>query len=240
MRGLSLFASIALCGACFSPSDDGDLTDGLGTSSGSGSESSTSATATGTPTASGTQGETATDATEGETGSSSAGTSDGDDVATMPLDTSTGHGSESTSSAGGCGDGVLDDLEECDGTEGCTPTCELEHFECHPVLQVGCPEGSQCNWDVFDDDFTCAAMGDVGYGGACTSMENLYCEPGHICSNAASLSNCASSACCTNFCDTDNGDADCFAPLSCVSFWQVGFGKAPGPGLDDVGICVIP
>jgi len=200
--------------------------------------SSTSATDTGSAT------DTANDATTIDTGSTtSPATSDIGEGTTAPADDTTDATdtpAESTSSGAGCGDGVVEDVEECDGGEGCTASCELEHFECHPLLQVGCPEGSQCIWDVADDNFTCAAMGDVGYGGECTSVMNLYCEPGHICVNEASFQNCLSSACCSNYCDTDNGDADCFAPLSCVSFWQVGFGDAPGPGLDDVGICVVP
>lgn len=169
-----------------------------------------------------------------DTGTTDTGTTD---TGTTDTTDTTDTGTSETTDGDMCGNDVEEGDEECDGGPGCAD-CKLTDFECNPLTQVDCPDGSQCTWDVFDNNFTCAAEGDVSYGNECTSMKNLYCEPGLICVNANNFPNCNVGACCSNYCNVNNGNADCFPPLECVSFWQVGYSKMGKMGLDHVGICL--
>ncbi len=111
----------------------------------------------------------------------------------------------------------------------CLPTCD-------PIIQ-DCPDGLGCY--PVDAGFFCAPDGS-GAGGAqgdpCTSING--CDPSLMCVNAAAYGPlCGAAACCTAFCNVDDGDTCPVGAQECVSFFADGM--AP-PGFEEVGVCVEP
>ncbi len=107
---------------------------------------------------------------------------------------------------------------------------------CNPLLQ-DCPNSEGC-YDSPDGFFVCFADAS-GAGGLdgdpCPPAdgENL-CDPGLWCGPGSS--GCVGVNCCTPYCDLSG--PSCTAPDECVSFYGDP-GNAP-PGLEDVGVCVVP
>lgn len=165
--------------------------------------SGTSATMTGTPTTSADSGDTST-TQEPTTSGSGETSSDGD---TSGTDTSSGETTESTSTTGetsnDCGNGVIDDDEDCDGdaivqtcaglgflggTLGCTDVCGFDIAEC---LIFACGNGvcdsaedsCNCGQDCADDPNACSSCecGEPPDGG-CGCDEDCF-EAGNCCDN---------------------------------------------------------
>jgi len=156
-----------------------------------------------------------------------------------------------TATSGGTGEGVC--LEFCvpnapnqcqsDGStcqsfhDGILPLCAES---CDPVLQ-DCPNVMGC-YAAFDD-FICVNLDQAGAGDdgdECHAIQS--CVPGLVCvSPDAYGPGCTGEACCTAFCDVNDGGAGnpaCVNPAhECVPWWAPG--QAP-PGRDDVGACIIP
>ncbi|MCA9716494.1 MAG: ribulose phosphate epimerase [Myxococcales bacterium] len=111
---------------------------------------------------------------------------------------------------------------------------------CNPIV-VDCPEGQICFPTSTDDGkFICDfdASGDQGvYGDPCEFIN--VCDPGLFCADAASVPGCVDSlGCCTPFCDTENPvcpDQD--QGVECVKWHEPG---TEPPGLENIGVCIIP
>lgn len=109
---------------------------------------------------------------------------------------------------------------------------------CDPLLG-DCPDGMGCYSVGLPAEFGCVWTYTPGaYGDPCTFLND--CDPGNWCASSDVLPPaCTDSSCCTPFCDV-NGPASCPDPelgVTCVQWYDPG--EAP-PGLEDVGVCVIP
>jgi hypothetical protein len=122
--------------------------------------------------------------------------------------------------------------------DGVLPICEEE---CDPVLQ-NCPNDMVCVWAF--DIFICAYSGEPGtgdYGDDCYTVQS--CLPGLVCVSADAYGpDCTGGdACCTAFCDINDGGAGnprCINPAhECVPWFEAG--QAP-QGYEHVGACMIP
>lgn len=135
----------------------------------------------------------------------------------------------------------------CDGTdESCPPdqSCAIYNdgvlpiclVACDPLIQ-DCTDGQSCI-DTPNQTFICFndASGEAGADGDACPPEHgeNSCDPGMWC--GAGSFGCEDVNCCTPFCDL--GGNDCTSPDECVSFFGDA-GSAP-PGLEDVGVCVLP
>lgn len=237
-------------------------TDGTGTTgSGSVGSSSGSATSGSDTTGRGTSGTTTDDPGTGSTGQTASGTgTTGDGTTTTGSSSATGDGTglgtsggtgttgaidPTTSGTGAttgepdpCGNGQLDPQEVCDPgpayaySDGCLPSCTLEHFECNPLVDIACPTlGQKCAAD--GDTFGCfTGGGGTPAGDPCTT--NAQCDPGTLCLGGDL--DCAATDCCTPFCDV-NDASSCPPGKICSSWWSFSFATPAGPGLDHLGIC---
>jgi hypothetical protein len=151
-----------------------------------------------------------------------------------------------TKTSGDTGDGVCYEFcipntpDQClDGggtcipfNDGVLPMCQTT---CDPLVQ-DCPPEMGCY--AAYDNFVCARPGvDDGKGNDgddCYTIQS--CLPGNVCVGAGSLEGCTGDRCCTPICDLSMADP-CTAPETCTAWFEEG--SAP-PGLEDVGVCVIP
>lgn len=114
--------------------------------------------------------------------------------------------------------------------------------QCDPLLQ-DCPDGDLCIGE--GEGFVCAWDASDGMAPAGTPCEFInVCNPGLFCASSQFYPdpNCVDSlGCCTQFCDLQNGNADCAGLLDgmaeCVAWFEMGM--AP-PQFENVGGCGIP
>lgn len=219
--------------ACFAEPDDGCATDSCGAAGSSGGSASTGEPATTTSPS------TATTASAPATGDSSAGD---DTTASDAGSSSVGAVDGSSTGAELCGNGVLDPGEECDGTEACTG-CELDNFDCNPLNNAGCPDGSKC---AFNDDtglFWCLPflMDTPGglHEGNCFSggPQDDWCDVGLACMPAVTNGACTEGACCVEFCDIFDAAFECAQKGDECIVWFLP--DAPD-GLEWLGFCGTP
>ncbi len=155
-----------------------------------------------------------------------------------------------------CGNGAIDEGEQCDGdnlggfsctdlgypagTLACDPAtctydasgCDLE--TCDPLLQ-DCGARMGCFFDQANDGFFCiSSTQDIPTGEPCGFVND--CAPGNICWAADMLPFCNGSGCCAAFCDLTDPTCSVMG-TECVSFYPEGM--AP-PGFEDVGVCILP
>jgi hypothetical protein len=112
----------------------------------------------------------------------------------------------------------------------CLPTCD-------PLDPGTCAADQVC---VFvNDDFLCVFDASGNEGQMFDECEFVNdCDSGLACVDASGVPQCDPQApgCCTDFCDLELPNM-CPPPLACVPFFEEG--QAP-PGLEDVGLCVVP
>ena len=110
---------------------------------------------------------------------------------------------------------------------------------CDPLLQ-DCAEGLGCHWS--GSEFACVVtltdprtQTGAGAGEPCGFLSD--CDPGLDCVDAERLPECAIVSCCSPYCDTSLGDAECAAlpGTTCVAFFEEG--QAP-PAWVTLGLCV--
>lgn len=107
----------------------------------------------------------------------------------------------------------------------CTPTCM--------PLQGDCPGTCGCFWA--NAEFLCVPLTEnIATGQPCGFVND--CAMDHLCADAAVMPDCEGSACCASYCRVSEGGC-AQAGTQCVSFFEEGM--AP-PGLEDVGICILP
>jgi hypothetical protein len=134
----------------------------------------------------------------------------------------------------GCGNGVIDPDEVCDGNEGCDADC-LGPAECSPWTLAGCDAEEVCLAIPAAGDVSCEPS-DAGLptlGESCDSEAYELCAEGLICVPGF-FGNCLSSGCCVAFCNFD-GDKVCPGDLYCKYTDAGGVGT---PGLGYLGYCV--
>lgn len=106
---------------------------------------------------------------------------------------------------------------------------------CDPLLQ-DCGDGQACY--PAGDAFACApdVSAELGlFGDTCAAINT--CDPGMFCANADLVPGCAGEACCTSFCELDDGSVCPGQGQECVSWYEAG--QAP-PGAESLGACLIP
>lgn len=123
------------------------------------------------------------------------------------------------------------------------PVCEEE---CDPLVAASCSGGLHCVPASFPslERFTCGVDDSGGNGTLGDSCANQnQCAQGHVCvpeSSLAGAAQCGGGTCCTELCelpDDENPENPCSTALhSCVPFYS----GSPPPGLEHVGVCVIP
>lgn len=107
----------------------------------------------------------------------------------------------------------------------CVPLCD-------PLLQ-DCEDGSGCYSDG-DDGFGCVPAGSGFFPAPCENFDD--CSPGVFCAEMELVPDCATSHCCSEFCDvTEVPDVCSGTGQECVQFTD-----SPPPGFEDVGLCVLP
>lgn len=110
----------------------------------------------------------------------------------------------------------------------CLPTCD-------PVLQ-DCESGHSCQ--PVDDEFFCVPAIPGGMGGVGESCESIaVCDPGLACVQPELVPDCASNACCTAYCDTEDPMPSCLPGQVCTPWYEPGM--AP-PGAETLGACAQP
>jgi hypothetical protein len=108
-------------------------------------------------------------------------------------------------------------------------------FSCDPILQ-DCNAGQACYWA--GGNFNCIfTTQDIPTGEPCGYVND--CALGNGCVAAELLPSCNGGACCTRFCDVEQGDQHCesMPGTSCVPFFEEG--QWP-PGYELVGMCLLP
>jgi hypothetical protein len=108
---------------------------------------------------------------------------------------------------------------------------------CNPLDPEACGTGEGCYPN--GDYFVCAPNAsdpNSGFAGDPCQYLNV-CNHGLMCAGAQLVPGCASSACCTSFCDIGD-DSQCLNNQSCIPFYEPG--GAPDACLGEVGVCVIP
>ena len=107
---------------------------------------------------------------------------------------------------------------------------------CDPFLQ-DCDDGLGCYWS--GAAFACAVTlpAALELGEPCGYLTD--CNPGLGCVDAEQVPGCLGAACCSPYCDTSLGDADCAAlpGTTCVAFFEEG--QAP-PAWETLGLCAAP
>ena len=237
---------LALCGGCFSDPEPVSSSCPAGSPGCPAGETDTSDPDTGTSTSTSTS---TGPSTTGTSTSSADDTGDPDTTAaTSETDTS---GNPNT-----CGDGVLDDDEECDGTPGCSDRCELESdaYECNPINNAPCPTNFKCSiiepvpgnvqtlclpvpGSPLVDGTDAPPPGGIHesncvYGGA---PHDEWCEIGLACAYS-SFTNACDVNCCVEFCDLTNPISCAWEADECQPFFQPGIPA----GLAHLGWCVRP
>ena len=120
--------------------------------------------------------------------------------------------------------------------DGVLPLCLPK---CDPLLQ-DCPtDRDVCVNSADGIEFVCVldASGEAGvYGDPCEFVN--VCDAGLFCAAPANVPGCASTGCCSPFCDMTDMGATCPDGMQeCVAWYAEG--EAP-PGREDVGFCGIP
>jgi hypothetical protein len=138
-----------------------------------------------------------------------------------------------------CGNGVLDELEECDDAFGCV-ACQLEHYTCNPLNQAGCAPTQTCDLiygaTLADQRTACWQEGRAELLGYCeyNALDpNLQCADGLSCVAGGYVPGCAHGSCCTRWCDLLD-TAACDAPAECLTWKE----PTMPPGLDGIGLCI--
>lgn len=152
---------------------------------------------------------------------------------------------DSTASATGmtspCGNGEVDDDEECDGDPGCDEACQLVDYICNPYNQVGCAETQTCDRTrgntLADQRTGCFQAGEAEYQAPCEYDPldpALQCAGGMSCVGSGFVPGCEGLVeCCTPFCLISQ--PMCPEPeMECLTWKEVGM----PPGLDDLGLCI--
>jgi hypothetical protein len=143
-----------------------------------------------------------------------------------------------------CGDGLVDDVELCDGQRGCSSDC-TDGAACSPLTNVGCSGsdiciinnglGTECfDWEQYPD-ITLA-----GFNEGCDYDGDIYyqCEAGLMCiSKMAGNISCNLDYCCMPLCDLA-APADCPNGFTCTSFPELADASLAEPALAYVGICL--
>jgi hypothetical protein len=171
-------------------------------------------------------------------------------TATTPSDEST------TGDANTCGNKVLDADEQCDGTPGCSDTCEFEAdaYDCNPLNNFPCPMGFKCSViepEPFDVRTVClpvpagppiAGTDDPPPGGIHDSncvyggeAHDEWCDIGLACAYS-SLTDACDVNCCVEFCDLTEPTRCAWPDDECRSFFNPGIPS----GLEHLGWCVRP
>jgi hypothetical protein len=137
--------------------------------------------------------------------------------------------------AGACANAGLPNADCISFNDGVLPLCE---DPCDPLAQ-DCDENWGC-YAVGTQGFACALPGiEDGQGNdadECFTVQS--CKPGLVCTDGTTVANCNAGSCCTQFCDTNNGNSECTdAGEECVAYFEAGM--AP-PGYANVGVCSIP
>jgi hypothetical protein len=133
----------------------------------------------------------------------------------------------------GCGNGVVDDDEVCDGQLYCEPDCSGDG--CNPLSHAGCDGGEQCF--VFDGmDTQCLPPQDglPGLHEPCVWTGGVDCAVGLVC--AASGAGCdpqGPSDCCTPLCNVQAEPATCPPGTECVPV------ELSSPD-NYIGFCIVP
>lgn len=155
-----------------------------------------------------------------------------------PSDDATTSG-DTTGDVAGCGNGVLDPLEECDDAFGCVD-CELEHYTCNPLTQAGCPPTQTCDLiygeTLADQSTACWQEGRADALEACdyNALDpELQCADGLSCVAGGYVPGCVHGSCCTSWCDLLDAEA-CAAPAECLTWKE----PTMPPGLDGLGLCI--
>ena len=119
--------------------------------------------------------------------------------------------------------------------DGVLPLCE---DPCDPLAQ-DCGGDFGC-YAVGTQGFTCTIPGyEDGLGNdadECYTVQS--CKPGLVCTQGDAVSGCNADTCCTQFCDTNQGNAECTDAMEvCEPYFEAGMEL---PGYENVGICAIP
>lgn len=242
MRALRLWLfAVGSTTACFSEPEDTCSTDDCSAGASTGDPGSTTGdppTATSTSPASTTM--TSSTPPDG-TGDSSGG--DGTTTTMPPGDSSSGGDDTAGSTAAElCGDGTLDPDEQCDSGDGCTD-CELDNFDCNPLNNAGCPEGSKCAFNDETQMFWCLPFSNDPPGelheGNCYDFgpHDEWCDVGLACMPAQATGACDDGACCVEFCDRFDASFQCAQAGDDCLPW---FGPDARDGLDWLGVCATP
>ena len=106
--------------------------------------------------------------------------------------------------------------------------------DCNPLLQ-DCPLDSEGCYPG-PDGYSCApdVSGGLGAGEPCAGINT--CAGATYCEDASLLDGCDGSACCTEFCATNEED-NCGGATECVPFVPEGQAQ---PGQENIGGCVVP
>lgn len=153
----------------------------------------------------------------------------------LNFDFETGQGGTCTAFCGEDNSCGADEVCVESANDGVLPICL---GACDPLLQ-DCADMQGCFGDPSLDGFICFTP-DIGDN---TGGDNSPCEftnaclAGFSCQAAETVEGCAagSMGCCTPFCAVSDGGTECAATEECVLFYA-----DPPPGLDNVGVCVIP
>lgn len=126
-----------------------------------------------------------------------------------------------------CGQGQTCVIDGQGSINLCIDTCD--------PLAPACPEPLGCTW--ISPDFLCTSHEETDLlGESCEEIAN--CGPGLTCVDSEALPECASTACCAEFCALDDPEAVCaLEGTQCEPFYSPG--QAP-EGLENVGICIAP
>jgi hypothetical protein len=172
-------------------------------------------------------------------------TSDATTFGTSDVSTSNDSMADADESSTGeplCGNGELDPDEQCDGTPACTD-CTLDNYDCNPLNNAGCPDGSKCSFHDESGQFWCLPFSKDPPGtlheGNCYSggPQDQWCDVGLACMPAQTTNACESGGCCVEFCDIFDAESDCAQDGDQCVVW---FEPDADPGLAWLGVCMTP
>ena len=130
--------------------------------------------------------------------------------------------------------------------------CSITNGGALPICLPACdPLGYDGTEDICEDGQVCVPVGawflcapdgsgdDGAAGDDCSSLNG--CDPGLMCVASALIPGCGGLAagCCTEFCDTGEGDSGCSNnQTECVAFFEAG--QEPEECHEDTGVCIDP
>ncbi|MEZ4385606.1 MAG: hypothetical protein R3A79_30085 [Nannocystaceae bacterium] len=109
---------------------------------------------------------------------------------------------------------------------------------CNPLDAEACPEGTLC----VPNNGALSCVNDGGgempgaYGDPCEFLN--VCDPGLFCADASYVPKCQGAGCCASFCDLSDPQCPDLPDVTCLAFWE-DENEAP-PGLENLGVCVVP